>query len=223
MKKVRCVTSGVVAREAGRDAENPAGACCAYDEWFSAETTDAASRAAFDAVLRFVENNYAGTMHADDVARADHVAERGNAAVKLAFVLMAQTHERAIRDQIAAGVAGTAPAEKMAAFRRLLSVATRSALETPFTERNSPALIGRYLQVAHLGWVSMDRRSLSNFCDFFCARTRSSCDVYDPPPMAEAGDFEAVARARAHEEARSRSRKRKMGECDGGDVKRAHT
>jgi hypothetical protein len=145
---------------------------CLYDELFSGEMAAQSIEECFSAVLDFVKRNYCQVMHSRDWSRATFIAEKGNSAIKLAFMLLVETHEQAIHDQIVLGCANEETQKKAHVFRRLLCIATRSLFETPFDEDNAPSLVSRYLQVCHLCWTSMDHAALENFCDFFSSRTK---------------------------------------------------
>ena len=147
---------------------------CAYSEWF--EPSDGQTEAveeAFAALHLFVHEHYGDVMLKMDVDRLARTVAIGNAACKLAGMVMVLAHEQAIHDQIVADCDDPEMREKARVFRRLAAVAVRSLFETPVGEKNAGTLLGRFLYLCHLGWTCMDARSAENFCDFFAARAKA--------------------------------------------------
>jgi len=147
---------------------------CAYSEWF--EPSDGqidAVEEAFAALHVFVHEHYGDVMLKMDVDRLSRTVAVGNAACKLAGMVMVIAHEQAIHDQIVSDCDDPEMREKARVFRRLAAVAVRSLFETPVGEKNVGTLLGRFLYLCHLGWTCMDARSAENFCDFFAARAKA--------------------------------------------------
>lgn len=165
---------------------------CVYDDWFSIETPEIMRESiideqdgCFESVFKFIERNYSSTLPSHDLERLQRIRVEGNAALKLVEILFCIVHEQAIHDQIIADCTDVEVILKIRIYRRLLSIVVRSLLETPFCEKTSITLVGRFLYLCELGWYAMDAKSLENFCDFFGARPEIEYGINLPLPSLQ--------------------------------------
>ena len=156
------------------------GRTCLYDELFSGNAE--AISECFDAVRSFIGRHMVTLLPCEDRRHMNVVSERGPPWLKLAFIVTAIVHERALREQIEDDAIDEEAIRRIEAFHRVASIATRSLFESPFTEKNAVIVVKRFLYVCFLAWnVMSDRVSVENYADFFGARQRSRRIQPHPP------------------------------------------
>lgn len=169
---------------------------CVYDELFSDDMGVArgAIEACFRGLYQMIVRNYTGLLSAQDVGRLITIRDRGDIAAHLAFFLTAIVHEHALRDEILAMTRGDESVkDKILAYHRLLSIATRSLYETAFTDANAPVLVGRFLQICTIAWRCLDAATITNLADGFGARSTKQVVADNMPPMSTTAQLDEVA------------------------------
>jgi hypothetical protein len=71
---------------------------------------------------------------------------------------------------------GVECALKSLLYYRVLAIATRGLIETPFTEKNAADFLISFIEICFLGWKCLDSHSMMPFCDFFSARCKPEED-----------------------------------------------
>lgn len=197
------------------------GGCCLYDELFgfdprTGEICEADLRAhdaietTSEAIRQFALRQYGREYNRKDREHSAAIAHGGNAGIKLAYVLLMLTNEDSLREIITSRAAKESALDainpalarermrKAVIFYRVLSIATRSLFETPFTEVTSPTYVLMFLEICIVAWACMDAAAMSMYCDFFSARWKFDlrCDdggLFDRdvlyPPLATARDI----------------------------------
>jgi hypothetical protein len=165
---------------------------CLYDEVFGADGNAEACRRSIETTFTAI-HDYALRHYGSDYSRRDMfhcrlIVEKGNLALKLAYVLLILTHEKSLRD-VVAGQAAVAAAEsgvvedreharKLMMYYRVLAIATRSLFETAFDETNARDFVSLFIQLCAVAWLCMDSAAMSMFCDQFSSRCK-----YDDPSL----------------------------------------
>jgi hypothetical protein len=177
--------------------EDSTGARCLYDSLFRDDDSvrETVCRC-FDATRSLVERTYGSIMLERDTVHMKSVCEYGNAAAKLAFVLMAIVHEHALSDEIEAEVTSKILLQRIDSFHRLVSIASRSLFESPFTDKNAHVFVARYIVLCALGWMCLrDSASIENLCDMFGYAYPNEARFRRPKPtLASASDLAEIAK-----------------------------
>jgi hypothetical protein len=158
---------------------NHGSALCLYDVLFgnasmSSAETAAAIECVFATTHEYIIRAYGAELKPMDFARYDDLCHRGDAALKLMFVLMVEAHEASLRQQIE-NEAEPCIRPKVREFYRSLAIMVRSIYSTPYTESSMNRIILTALQFCFTAW-RMDINGMIHYNNIFAAR----CDL--PPP-----------------------------------------